>query len=94
METGEIAVAEQKGVFIHIMQQYAKLRALVAYLGESASPKWWDTAYLNDVGKKYLIINFPRTSLAAGVNGAGLAAKRLHDERIGRTRVYHLFRFP
>jgi hypothetical protein len=77
-----------------LFETYVRLRTLVAYLGEKQQLGWWDTSYLNPTGRKYLEINFPRSALAAGVAAAGSAAKRLHDARIGRSRVYHLFRLP
>lgn len=77
-----------------LMLRYGHLRALVAYLGEKHCSGWWDTAFLDATGRRYLELNFPRSAAAAGVAAAGTAAKRLHDSRIGRSRVYHLFRFP
>jgi hypothetical protein len=79
---------------ISLMLRYGNLRALVAYLGEKHCAGWWDTSYLDGTGRRYLELNFPRSATAAGVAAAGTAAKRLHDSRIGRSRVYHLFRFP
>jgi hypothetical protein len=76
------------------MQCYGQLRALVAYLGEKHAFSWWDTVYLDPTGRRYLELNFPRSAAVAGVAAAGAAAKRLHDSRIGRSRVFHLFRFP
>ncbi len=78
----------------NVIVLYARLRTLVAYLGEKAQLRWWDTGYLGETGRAFLSINFPRSTLAAGVSAAGSAAKRLHDERIGRSRVFHLFRLP
>jgi hypothetical protein len=73
---------------------YALLRLLVAYLGEKHAAGWWQTSCLDETGRQYLEMNFPRSALAAGVHAAGAAAQRLHDERIGRSRVFHLFRLP
>jgi hypothetical protein len=72
----------------------AKLRVSVAYLGESDQFGWWRTSFLSPTGQRYLEFNFPRTVLSAGVNSASQAAKELHDRRIGRNRVFHLFRLP
>lgn len=76
------------------IQAYARLRLLVAYLGEKPQDGWWDTSYLNPTGKEFLELNFPRSALSAGVSAATSAGKKLHDERIGKSRVYHLFRLP
>lgn len=70
------------------------LRAIVGFLGEKPQFGWWDTNFLSETGLKFLNITFPRTALSAGVNSVTEAAKRLHDSRIGKGRVYHLFRMP
>jgi hypothetical protein len=70
------------------------LRMVVAFLGEKEQRSWWNTSFLSPTGLKYLDYNFPRTSLSAGIHGATEAALALHDERIGRGRVFHLFRLP
>lgn len=77
-----------------ILETLNRLRVLVGYLGEKAQAGWWGTSFLNRTGLQFLEINFPRTAFAAGCNSVIEAAKRLHDERIGKGGVYHLFRFP
>jgi hypothetical protein len=77
-----------------ITESLNRLRALVGYLGEKERFGWWDTSFLNRTGLQFLEINFPRTAFAAGCKGVMEAAKRLHDERIGKGGVYHLFRLP
>jgi hypothetical protein len=72
----------------------AHQRALVGFLGEKSQCNWWDTNFLSPTGLQFLEINFPRSALAAGCNAVTEAAKRLHDELIGKGNVYHLFRFP
>ena len=72
----------------------AKLRILVGYLGESEQCDWWRTSFLSPTGRRYLEFNFPRTVLSAGINSVSHAAKELHDRRIGRNGVFHLFRLP
>ena len=72
----------------------AKLRILVGYLGESEQCDWWRTSFLSPTGRRYLEFNFPRTVLSAGINSVAYAAKELHDRRIGRNGVFHLFRLP
>lgn len=72
----------------------ARLRALVAYLGEAEQFDWWRTSFLSPTGLRLLEYNFPRTRLSAGVVAASHAAKRLHDERIASTGAHHLFRLP
>jgi hypothetical protein len=77
-----------------ILSQINHLRALVGYLGESSQFNWWDTSFLNEIGLQFLAINFPRSFFSAGVNSVATAARKLHDERIGKGGVYHLFRLP
>ena len=72
----------------------AQLRVLVGYLGEKDQYDWWSTAFLSPTGQRYLEFNFPRTVLSAGINSVSHAAKDLHDRRIGRSGVFHLFRLP
>ena len=70
------------------------IRAVVGFLGEKPQFEWWDTNFLSDIGLKYLNIIFPRTYFSAGLNSVTEAAKRLHDNRIGKGGLYHLFRMP
>ncbi len=77
------------------MQKLSKicvLRIVVGYLGEKAQSAWWDSAFLNAIGFRYLGLVYPKTAPAAAVTSACEAACRIHDERIGRGRVAHLFR--
>lgn len=71
----------------------AQLRIITAYLGESAPQPWWPTQFLTEAGLDFFRGVFPKTSASAAVNGAGRAAQEVHDERIGRIGVRHLFRF-
>jgi hypothetical protein len=75
-------------------RQLAALRFVVAYLGERHLAAWWDTAFLSHTGLRYAEINFPRSAMAAAGVSASEAARRLHDARIGKGRVFHLFRLP
>ena len=77
-----------------LLEKLNRLRLLVGYLGEKNQFKWWDTNFLSKTGLQFLEINFPRTAFAAGCNSVTEAARRIHDERIGKGGVFHLFRFP
>ena len=77
-----------------LAEKYITLRTIVGYLGEKPQYNWWDTNFLSPIGLQYLAINFPRSSFVAGVTSVSEAARRLHDSRIGKGGVYHLFRFP
>ena len=74
------------------IHQLILLRMAVAVLGQRGNAGWWDCRFLDDAGLESLDYNFPKAPLAAGFTATCLAAKRLHDERIGRTGVTHLFR--
>lgn len=71
-----------------------RLRALVLALGESTSPAWWKTEFMNETGLRFLERLYPRTSFQAAVQAAGKAASEVHDRAVGRAGVYHLFRLP
>ncbi len=61
------------------------LRFIVAVLGERSHFGWWPCSFLNEAGLESLDYNFPRTPLVAGFTATCLAAKGLHEDRIGRT---------
>jgi len=71
-----------------------RLRAVVLALGESASPAWWKTEFMNETGLRFLERLYPRTTFQAAVHAAGKAAGDVHDRAVGRVGVYHLFRLP
>src|SRR5262245_6572127 len=73
---------------------FFKLRTAVAFLGERPQAKWWDSGFLNSVGFQYLTLIYPKTVASAALTAAAEAACRIHDERIGRGRIFHLFRLP
>jgi len=75
-----------------VVQTLIQLRLAVAVLGQKDHAGWWDCQFLSAAGLESLDYNFPKAPLAAGFTATCLAAKRLHDERIGRTGVTHLFR--
>ena len=82
----------------HVIEQQteslARLRLLVAMLGEAAHAKWWRTEFLTAAGLRFLDRLYPRTSCAAALRATSVAARDLHDSSVGRGGVYHLFRLP
>jgi hypothetical protein len=76
------------------IEQYVALRILVGFLGERDQFNWWDCSFLNATGRKFVTIDYPKSFLAAATNAATEAARRVHDSRIGKGRVFHLFRLP
>lgn len=74
--------------------QITRLRFLVGFLGEKNQGHWWDTSFMNTTGLRFLNNTFPRTTLSAAFVSTSEAARSVHDLRIGRVSVFHLFRFP
>jgi hypothetical protein len=74
--------------------QLIKLRLLVGFLGEKRQANWWDCSFLDATGRRFLETTFPRTAFCAALRSTAEAARLLHDSRIGRVGVFHLFRLP
>lgn len=72
----------------------ARLRAAVALLGAEGGAGWWRGRSLDRTGRAVLARLFPTAPTLAAVGAAVAAASRAHDERIGRSGVYHAFRLP
>ena len=73
-------------------ERFAAVRIAVAFLGQAGSSGWWTSSFLSPNGLAVAAYNFPRAAGCAAVNATTAAAKRLHDERIGKRRCVHLFR--
>jgi hypothetical protein len=71
-----------------------RLSAVVLSLGESVSPAWWKTEFMNETGLRFLERLYPRTFYDAAIHATGRAACDAHDRAVGRVGVYHLFRLP
>lgn len=69
-----------------------RLRSLVGFLGEEDQLGWWNTSFFSDTGQRFLERPFPRSAFMAGVHSVTVAARRLHDESVGKGKVGHLFR--
>ncbi len=76
------------------LEYLAKLRVVVAYLGEREQFSWWQSLFLSANSQAFLAPIFTRTQFLAQCSGVTRAAARVHDERIGTGHVYHLFRLP
>ena len=77
-----------------LIQRLIQLRALIGFLGERNQFNWWDTQFLGKTSFGYLELNFPRTTFSSALHSVTAAAKKVHDDRIGKGFVYHLFRLP
>ena len=73
-------------------QRFATVRIAVAFLGQAGAAGWWTSSFLSPNGIAVAQYNFPRSPDYSAVNATTAAAKRLHDERIGKRRCVHLFR--
>lgn len=76
---------------IELPYRFAIVRMAVALLGQAGS-SWWSSSFLSPNGLAVARYNFPRATDYAALNATTAAAKRIHDERIGKRRCVHLFR--
>jgi hypothetical protein len=74
------------------IEDLVRLRFAVCLLGQKSGASWWGCDFLSDAGLVTLEYNFSRSPFGAGFEATCMAAKRLHDNRIGKTGVTHLFR--
>lgn len=70
------------------------LRIVVGYLGEESQFGWWKSSFFSGTSESFLTPVFPRTRFLAQAEGVKAAACKLHDDRIGVGKVFHLFRLP
>ncbi len=76
------------------VRDYLRLRLIVGYLGERENFNWWSSEFLTGSSRQFLEPAFPKTYPLAQYHGVSAAARRVHDEYIGKGRVLHLFRLP
>ena len=77
---------------LELPHRFATVRMAVGFLGQAKSSSWWSSSFLSPNGLAVAQYNFPRAAGYAALNATTAAAKRLHDERIGKRRCVHLFR--
>jgi hypothetical protein len=77
-----------------IIENLARLRMVIGYLGEKEQFNWWQSSFFTQGSSAFLSPLFPRTQTLARCNGVTRAAALVHDERIGVGYVFHLFRLP
>ncbi len=78
---------------VPLLEEIARLRLLVGYLGQRKQFGWWDCTFLDPTGLQFLATTFPRTARLAGLRSITEAACRIHDQALGRG-AFHLFRLP
>ncbi len=83
-----------KDAFLNEISNLLRLRVAIGFLGEKSQFNWWQSDFFGATSPSFLDPVFPRSRLLAQVDGATAAACRLHDDRIGTGRVFHLFRLP
>ena len=76
------------------LETLVSLRAAVGFLGEKGQHDWWTSSFFSTSAATFLAPLFPRTQFLSQTAGVTSAAMRLHDDRIGVGKVFHLFRLP
>ena len=74
--------------------QIVGLRLAVGLLGEREQSAWWPSGFLGRHAQAFLNPVFGSKTRMAQYRGVTEAACRIHDERIGVGRVFHLYRLP
>jgi hypothetical protein len=77
---------------VNSTHQIVGLRLAVGLLGEQSA--WWPSSFLGRHADAFLNPIFGSKTRMAQYNGVTEAACRVHDERIGVGRVFHLYRLP
>lgn len=75
-------------------ENIVNLRLLIGYLGERSQANWWPSEFLAAKSEAFHAPVFPKVWELAQLSGVTEAARRVHDERLGIGRVFHLFRLP
>jgi hypothetical protein len=79
---------------IELAEQLIQIRRAVCVLAGPNGASWWKADFLSNSAVEVAAYNFPRRPVISAFRAAVIAAKRLHDERIGRRGIVHLFRLP
>ena len=77
-----------------LVHRVVALRLVVGALGEADRAAWWSSHFLSSTARTFLAPAFGDGYLDAQYQGVVEAARKVHDERIGIGRVFHLFRLP
>ena len=77
-----------------LIHQIVGLRLAVGLLGEQGQSAWWSSGFLGRHAHAFLNPVFGSKTRMAQYHGVTEAACRVHDERIGVGRVFHLYRLP
>ncbi len=64
-------------------------------MGEESQFGWWESDFFGPTSTAFLSPVFPKAQFLAQCEGAAAAARKLHDERVGKgDDSFHLFRLP
>jgi hypothetical protein len=77
-----------------LIEAILTLRFAVGLLGEREQAGWWQSSFMSPTSSAFLLPVFGGNIMQARYLGIVEAGKRVHDERIGIGRVFHLFRLP
>jgi hypothetical protein len=77
-----------------LVRQIVCLRLAVGLFGEQAQLAWWSSSFLGQHALAFLRPIFGSKTRMAQYNGVTEAACRVHDEKVGVGRVFHLYRLP
>ena len=76
------------------LNKIIEIRTAVGLLGEKASDVWWKSKWFDSNANTFLSPIFGKKVHLAIYQGILEAARKVHDEKIGLGKVYHLFRLP
>lgn len=76
------------------ISKISRLRLAVGLLGEKDQANWWPSGWFGPHAAAFLEPIYGSRYVVACFQGVVEAARRVHDERIGIGRVFHLFRLP
>lgn len=77
-----------------LIEAILTMRFAVGLLGEKEQANWWPSSFMSPTSSAFLLPVFGANVMQARYQGIVEAGKRVHDERIGVGRVFHLFRLP
>jgi hypothetical protein len=77
-----------------LIEAILSMRFAVGLLGEKDQAGWWPSSFMSSTSSAFLLPVFGANIMQARYQGIVEASRRVHDERIGVGRVYHLFRLP
>lgn len=84
----------EKPITYQHLDSLLTLRTAVEFLGQKGQNDWWDCAFLDSTGIRFLETTYPRSARVAAARSTADAACRIHDKALGKIGQFHLFRLP